>query len=87
MSFAKNASAGIALSCNSFITVMETTEVRNLHDPSGTRDLTSMRTIPQEIARSVVLGEGLDNLLRRPGRGGVVCHVEVQHPTNDVPIR
>ena len=35
--------------------------------------------IPQEIARSVVLGEGLDNLLRRPGRGGVVRHVEVQH--------
>ena len=35
--------------------------------------------IPQQIARSVMLGEGLDNLLRRPGRGGVFRHVEVQH--------
>jgi hypothetical protein len=35
--------------------------------------------IPQQIARSVVLGEGLDNLLRRPGCRGVVRYVEVQH--------
>ena len=35
--------------------------------------------IPQEIARSVVLGEGLDNLLGGPRRGGVVRYVEVQH--------
>jgi hypothetical protein len=35
--------------------------------------------IPQQIARSVVLGEGLYNLLRRPGCRGVVRHVEVPH--------
>jgi len=36
-------------------------------------------SIPQEIARGVVLGKGLENLLGRPGRGGVLRHVEVQH--------
>jgi hypothetical protein len=35
--------------------------------------------IPQQIARGVMLGEGLDNLLRRPGCRGVVRYVEVQH--------
>jgi hypothetical protein len=45
--------------------------------------------IPQQIARSVVLGEDLDNRLRPPGcRGGVVRHVEVAAPPDDdVPIR
>jgi hypothetical protein len=44
--------------------------------------------VPQQIARSVVLGEGLDNLLRRPGCRGVVPHVEVAAPPDDdVPIR
>jgi hypothetical protein len=39
LSFAKNAFAGIALRCNAFITVMQAAEVRNLDDPSDTRDL------------------------------------------------
>ena len=42
LSFAKNAFAGIALRCNAFITVMQANEVRNLDDPSDTRDLPSM---------------------------------------------
>jgi DNA invertase Pin-like site-specific DNA recombinase len=45
LSFAKNASAGIALRCRAFVGVMQATEVRNLDDLSGTRDLPSMRTL------------------------------------------
>ena len=45
-------------------------------------------SIAQEIARSVALGKGLDNLLGCPGRGGVLRHVEVQHlAPDDVPTR
>src|SRR5215471_6222084 len=43
--FAKNESAGIALRCNAFITVMQAAEVRNLDDPSDTRDLPCMWTL------------------------------------------
>jgi hypothetical protein len=45
LSFAKNASAGIASRCNAFITVMQAAKVRNLDDPSDTRDLPSVRTL------------------------------------------
>ena len=45
LSFAKNASAGIALRRNAFITVMQAAEVRNLDDPSDTRDLPCMWTL------------------------------------------
>ena len=37
LSFAKNASAGIALRCNAFITVMQAAEVRDLNDPANAR--------------------------------------------------
>jgi CubicO group peptidase (beta-lactamase class C family) len=39
LSLAKNASAGIALRCSAFITLMQAAEVRNLDHPSDTRDL------------------------------------------------
>ena len=42
LSFAKNASAGIALRCRAFVTVMQPTEVRNLDDLSDTGDLPCM---------------------------------------------
>jgi transposase-like protein len=45
LSFAKNASAGIALRCRAFVTVMQAAEVRNLDDRSGTRDVPNMRTL------------------------------------------
>jgi len=45
LSFAKNTSAGIALRCRAFVTVMQAAEVRNLDDRSDTRDLPSMRTL------------------------------------------
>src|SRR5262245_33298693 len=45
LSFAKNASAGIALRCSAFITVMQAAEVRDLDDPSDTRDLPCVRTL------------------------------------------
>ena len=45
LSFAKNASAGIALRCRTFVTVMQAAEVRNLDDGSDTRDLPNMRTL------------------------------------------
>ena len=45
LSFAKNASAGIALRCSAFATVMQAAEVRNLDDRSDTRDLPNMRTL------------------------------------------
>ena len=48
LSFAKNASADMALSCNAFIAVMQGTEFRDLDDPPGTRDLPSRRTLPVE---------------------------------------
>jgi len=38
-SFAKNASADMSLRGNAFITVMQTAELRDLDDPSDTRDL------------------------------------------------
>jgi hypothetical protein len=44
LSFAKNASAGIAL-CRAFVTVVQAAEVRNLDDRSDTRDLSNMRTL------------------------------------------
>ena len=37
LTFAKNASAGMSLRCNAFITVMETAELRDLDDFSDTR--------------------------------------------------
>ena len=36
VSFAKKASADMSLCCNAFITVMQTAELRDLDDPSGT---------------------------------------------------
>jgi hypothetical protein len=45
LSFAKNASAGIALRCRAFVTVMQAAEVRNPDDRSDTRDLPNMRTL------------------------------------------
>jgi hypothetical protein len=45
LSFAKNASAGIALRCRTFVTVMQAGEVRNVDDRSDTRDLPNMRTL------------------------------------------
>ena len=45
LSFAKNASAGIALRCRAFVTVMQAAKVRNLDDRSDTRDLPNMRTL------------------------------------------
>jgi hypothetical protein len=58
--FAKNASVGIALCCNAFITMMQAAQLRNLDDPSHTRDLPSMRTLlvqPQMSPRRVVVSE------------------------------
>jgi hypothetical protein len=43
LSFAKNASAGIALRCRAFVTVMQAAEVRNLDDHP--RDLPNMQTL------------------------------------------
>jgi transposase InsO family protein len=45
LSFAKNTSAGIALRCRAFVTVMQAAEVRNLDDRPDTRDLPNMRTL------------------------------------------
>jgi hypothetical protein len=45
LSFAKNASAGIALRCRAFVTVMQAAEVGNPDDRSDTRDLSNMRTL------------------------------------------
>jgi hypothetical protein len=45
LSFAKNASAGIALRCRAFVTVMQAAKVRNPDDRSDTRDLPNMRTL------------------------------------------
>ena len=45
LSFAKNASAGIALSGRMFVTVMQAAEVRNRDDRSDTGDLANMRTL------------------------------------------
>jgi hypothetical protein len=45
LSFAKNASAGIALRCRAFVAVMQAAEVRNLDDRSDARDLPTMRTL------------------------------------------
>jgi hypothetical protein len=45
VTFAKNASAGIALRCRAFVAVMQAAEVRNLDDRSDTRDLPHMRTL------------------------------------------
>ena len=45
LSFAKNASAGIALRCRAFVTVMQAAKVRNLDDRSDTRDLPNMPTL------------------------------------------
>ena len=44
-SFAKNASAGIALRCRTFVTLMQPAEVRNLDDRFDTRDLPNMRKL------------------------------------------
>jgi hypothetical protein len=35
--------------------------------------------ISQEIPRRILIGEGLDDLLRRPSRRGMLGHIEVQH--------
>jgi hypothetical protein len=45
LSFAKNASAGIALRYRAFVTVMQAAEVRNLNDRSDTRDLPNLWTL------------------------------------------
>ena len=45
LSFAKNASAGIALRRRAFVPMMQTAKVRNLDDRSDTRDLSNMRTL------------------------------------------
>jgi hypothetical protein len=45
LSFAKNASAGIALRCRAFVAVMQAAEVWNLDDRSDARDLPNMRTL------------------------------------------
>ena len=45
LSFAKNASAGIALSGRTFVTVMQAAEVRNRDDRSDSRDRANMRTL------------------------------------------
>jgi hypothetical protein len=45
LSFGKNASAGIALRCRAFVTVMQAAEMPNLDDRSDTRDLPNMRTL------------------------------------------
>ena len=64
LSFAKNASAGIALCCNAFITVMQASEVRNLDDPSDTRDLPRMWKSVGEIQRRQRLGGMLNYYYR-----------------------
>jgi hypothetical protein len=45
LSFAKNASAGIVLRRNAFITVVQAAKVRDLDDRSDTRDLPNMWTL------------------------------------------
>ena len=45
LSFAKNASAGIALRCRAFVAVMQAAEVWNLDDRTDARDLPNMRTL------------------------------------------
>ena len=45
LSFAKIASAGMALRWRAFVAVMQAAKVRNLDDPSDTRDLANMRTL------------------------------------------
>ena len=45
LSFAKNVSAGKALRCRAFVTVMQAAEVGNLDDRSDTRDLPNMGTL------------------------------------------
>jgi hypothetical protein len=45
LSFAKNASTGIALRRRAFVTVMQAAKVRNLDDRSDTRDLPNRRTL------------------------------------------
>ena len=60
LSFAKNASAGMSLRGNAFITVMQTAELRDLDDPADTRDLPRNRTLLVEAQmgpRSVVVSE------------------------------
>ena len=60
LSFAKNASAYMSLRRNAFITVMQAAELRDLDDPSYTRDLTRKWTLLVEAQmgpRSVVVSE------------------------------
>ena len=60
LSFAKNSSADMSLRHNAFITVMQAAELRDLDDPSRTRDLTRKWTLlvePQMGPRSVVVSE------------------------------
>jgi hypothetical protein len=60
VSFAKNASADMSLSGNALISVMQTAELRDLDDPSGTRDLPRNWTLlveAQMCPRSVVVSK------------------------------
>jgi hypothetical protein len=53
LSFAKNASAGVALRCRKFVTVMQATDVRNLVGRSETRDLPNYRVSRNESIRTL----------------------------------
>src|SRR5262249_32518985 len=46
-------------------------------------DVVAVDAIPiaNEIPRGIPIGEGLDQLLRRPGCGGMLGHIEMQHLT------
>src|SRR6266700_4846370 len=60
LSFAKNSSADMSLRHNAFITVMQAAELRDLDDPSRTRDLARKWTLLVEAQmgpRSVVVSE------------------------------
>src|SRR5215471_13990383 len=43
-------------------------------------------SISYQILRRIPIGEGLDQLLRRPGCGGMLGHIEMQHPTTTVKL-
>ena len=60
LSFAKNSSADMSLRHNAFITVMQAAELRDLDDPSRTRNSTRKWTLlveSQMSPRSVVVSE------------------------------
>jgi hypothetical protein len=71
LSFAKNASGDMALRCNTFITVMQTAELRDLDDPSLPGDLPGKWAFfiqSQVSPRAVIVGEiGSERSLQMPG--------------------